>query len=260
MKMRNPILAIAGALLCGACLLAQPPAAPQQPAPIPAELNGILQNWERVMNGINSLVADCTRKQIDKTWATTKVYEGTAKFLKPNMARLKLTNKADAKDFEEYVCSGAESCVYYPQAKVIRLYKLTAPEAGQAQDDSLLTFLMGMKAAEAVKRFELTLLPATPETEKWYYYIRVLPRDPKDRANFTQARLVLLKSSHLPAQVWFEQPNGNEVYWDFTKLYTGVQLQPQEFQRPTPPPGWQLVPADLPGAPSSGPRVIRPQN
>jgi TIGR03009 family protein len=259
MKMRYPILAVSGALLCGACLLAQQPAAPQQPAPNQAELNGILLNWERVMNGINSLEADCTRKQVDKTWATTKVYEGKAKFLKPNMARLKMTNKANPQDFEEYVCSGAELCVYAPQAKVIRLHKLPPPKPGQPQEDNFLSFLMGMKAAEALQRYQLALLPGTPETEKWYYYIRVLPREQKDKADFTQARLVLLKSSYLPAQLWFEQPNGNEVYWDFTKLYTGVQLQPQEFQRPAPPPGWQLVPADLPGAPGSGPRVIRQQ-
>src|SRR4051812_44199300 len=106
--MRYPILAVAGALLCGACLLAQQPAAPKTPAPTPPELNAILQNWERVMNGINSLVADCTRKQVDKTWATTKEYEGKAKFLKPNMASLKMTNKANPQEFEQYVCSGAE--------------------------------------------------------------------------------------------------------------------------------------------------------
>jgi TIGR03009 family protein len=257
--MRYPILAVTGALACGACLLAQQPAAPQ-PAPNQAELTGILQNWERVMNGINSLVADCTRKQVDKTWATTKVYEGKAKFLKPNMASLEMHNKANAQEFEKYICSGAELCVYAPQVKQIRVHKLPPPKPGQPQEDNFLSFLMGMKAAEALSRYELSLLPGTPETEKWYYYIRVLPREAKDKADFTQARLVLLKNSYLPAQLWFEQPNGNEVYWDFTKLYTGVQLPPQEFQRPAPPPGWQVVPADLPGTAGGGPRVIRQQN
>lgn len=258
--MRTPILAIAGALLCSAWVLAQQPAAPPQAAPTQAQLTPILQNWERVMNSINSLTADCKRTQVDKSFETTKVFEGQAKFLKPNMASLKMTNKANPLEFEQYVCSGSELCMYAPQAKVIRIHKLPAPKPGQQQEDNFLSFLMGMKATEALRRYELSLLPGTPETEKWYYYVRVLPRTPADRADFTQARLVLWKNSHLPAQLWFEQPNGNEVTWDFTKLDTSQQLQPQEFQRPMPPPGWQLVPADLPGSPAGGPRVVRPQN
>ena len=98
-----------------------------------------------------------------------------------------------------------------------------------------------------------------PPTEKWYYYIQVVPRDPKDKADFTQARLVLTRDKFLPRQLWFEQPNGNEVTWDFTNLYTGAALPPSEFGRPTPPVGWQLVPGERPGGAGTGPRVIRPQ-
>jgi TIGR03009 family protein len=258
--MRTPVLAVSAALLGGALVLAQQPTAPPQAAPNSAQLTQILQNWERVMNSINSLTAELTRKQEDKTWATTKVFEGHAKFLKPNMASLKMTNKADPNDFEQYVLNGTEVCAYAPQSKVIRVHKMPPPKAGQQQDDNFLQFLMGMKAADALRRYELALLPGTPETEAWYYYVRVLPRTPADKADFTQARLVLWKNTFLPAQLWFEQPNGNTVTWDFTKMNTSQQLQPQEFQRPTPPPGWQLVPGDLPGSPAGGPRIIRQQN
>ncbi len=258
--MRYPLLAVAAVLVCGVYLLAQQPAAQPQPAPNPNDLNTILQNWERVMNGINSLVAECTRKDVNKAWQTTRTLEGKAKFLKPNMASLELTNKNNPQDFEKFVISGSEVYSWAPQTKVIRVNKLPPPKAGQQQDDNFLQFLMGMKAAEALKRYQLSLLPGTPETEKWYWYVRVLPREARDKADFTQARLVLFKSNYMLAQIWYEQPNGNEVMWDFTKLYTGVQLQPQEFQRPAVPAGWQLVSGDLPGGPSSGPRVIRQQN
>ena len=127
---------------------------------------------------------------------------------------------------------------------------------GPVGDDNFLGFLFGLKAEEAKSRYDLRL---SKEDQNWIY-IDILPRLPADKADFQRAQLVLTQNSFLPRRLWFEQPNGNEVYWDFTKLYTGVQLQPQEFQRPVPEPGWQLVPVDLPGAPGSGPRVIRQQN
>jgi TIGR03009 family protein len=260
--MRYAILALTGALLGGACLLAQTPA-PSQPDPNAERLLTILRNWEKVMGSINSLVAECTRTQVDKTFQSTKVYEGKAKFLKPNMASLEMHNKQNAQDFEKYVCSGTELCVYAPKAKEIQVAKMPAPKPGQPQEDNLLSLLIGMKADQAMKRYKLTLLPSTPETEKWYYYIQVLPNEKADMAEFTRARLVLTTNTFLPRQVWFEQPNGNEVTWDFDKLFTGVPLQPAEFQRPTPPPGWRLVPAERPAGPGGapgGPRVVRPQN
>jgi TIGR03009 family protein len=258
--MRYPLLAVSAGLFCGAYLLAQQPAAQPQPAAPQDPLNQILQNWERVMNGINSFVADCTRKDIDKAWQSTRVLEGKAKFLKPNMLSLELTNKANPQDFEKFVINGSEVYIWSPKTKVIRVNKLPQPKAGQQQqEDSFLQFLMGMKAADALKRYQLSLLPGTPQTEKWYWYIRVLPREARDKADFTQARLVLFKNNYMLAQIWYEQPNGNETTWDCTKLYQ-QQLPPQEFQRPVAPPGWQMVSGDLPGPAGSGPRVIRQQN
>ncbi len=260
--MRNAaIVALTGALFCGAGLLAQqPPVQPQPPAE-DAVLKQILQNWEQVMGNLNALVVECTRTDVNKTWQTTKVFEGKAKFLKPNMASLEMANKADRNDFEKYLISGTEACVWAPKSKKIMVYKIDPPKAGQTTDDSFLSFLMLPKASQAMKRYQLTLLPSPPPTEKWYYYIQVLPRDAKDKADFTQARLVLTRDKFLPRQLWFEQPNGNEVTWDFTNLYTGASMQPAEFARPAAPSaGWEIVPGERPGGAGSGPRVIRQQN
>jgi TIGR03009 family protein len=251
--MRNSILALTGALACAATLLAQQPPAQPPPPAIDPVLKQVLQNWEQVMGNLNALVAECTRTEVNKTWQTTKVFQGQAKFLKPNMASLEMHNKANPADFEKFLVSGSEACIYAPKSKQIQVHKLPP-------DDSFIAFLRGMKAEDAQKRYQLKLLPSPPPTEKWYYYIQVLPRALADKADFTQARLVLTRDKYLPRQLWFEQPNGNEVTWDFTNLYTGVALRPDEFQRPTPPPGWQLVPGEGPGSPGGGPRVIRPQN
>ncbi|HYT87269.1 MAG TPA: hypothetical protein VEL76_00985 [Gemmataceae bacterium] len=249
--MRRSILALTGALLCAASLLAQQPPVQAPPAPDP-QLDAVLANWERVMNSINSLVVQCTRTAIDKTWQRTDVFEGTAKFLKPSRASLEMQNKAKPEVFEKLIVNASELCTYAPKSKEILVYKLQQDsKAGPASEDNFLTFLFGMKADDAKKRYQLRLLPAPPN-DKWYYYVEVLPRTPADRADFTKARLVLTATNFLPRQLWFEQPNGNEVTWDFNRLEPGVALRPAEFERPVPPQGWKLVPGDGPST-----RVIR---
>jgi TIGR03009 family protein len=252
--MRPTLLAVAVALFCAAGLLAQQLPVQAPPAPIDPKLNEILGSWERVMNSINTLVVECSRTTIDKTWQRTEVFDGTAKFLKPGRASLELHSKTNPQQFEKLVVNTNELCTYAPQSKQILVYKLQAdskPGQGQGSEDNFLTFLFGGKADEAKRRYQLKLLPAPPN-DKWYYYLEIMPRSPTDRADFTRARLVLTATNFLPRQLWFEQPNGNEVTWDFNKLSTGVELRPAEFERPVPPAGWQLVPGDGPAT-----RVIR---
>jgi hypothetical protein len=44
----------------------------------------------------------------------------------------------------------------------------------------------------------------------------------------------------LPAQVWFHQPNGDEVTWDFQRVQSNVEIAPAVFEQPKLPPGWQF--------------------
>lgn len=257
--MRSTALTLGAALLCGAAVLAQQPPAQAPPAPNDnAALNQILQNWEQVMTTINTLVVQCNRTTVDKTWDRTEVFEGEAKFLKPSRASLEMHNKAKPEVFEKYVCNGASLWVYNPQGKQLRVHKLPPTKSGQVSDDNFLSFLFGMKATQAKLRYDLKLLPS-PANDNWYYYIEIQPRERADKADFTRARLVLTRMNFLPRQLWFEQPNGNEVTWDFNKLLTAVDLRPAEFDQPAPPPGWQLVPGDAPGPQAPAARVIRQQ-
>jgi TIGR03009 family protein len=237
--------------------LQQPPAQPPAAAPGDAKLAEVLTNWERVMNGMHSLVAQVTRTTVEKTFQTVKVFEGQAKFLKPTYASLELRNKSRPEDFEKFVINGQEVYTWAPQSKAIQINRLPK---GQTPDDNVLALVFGMKALDAKKRYQLTLAPAPPPTDKYYYYVEILPRTPADKADFTRARLVLTVGNYLPRQLWFQQPNGNEVTWDLTKLYTGVDIPRAEFQRPTAPQGWRIITADAPMAPGApAARVIRNQ-
>ena len=50
-----------------------------------------------------------------------------------------------------------------------------------------------------------------------------------------------MQSSFLPAQVWFLQPNGNEVTWNFKNVQPNAQLKATEFEAPPLPKGWQVL-------------------
>jgi TIGR03009 family protein len=237
----------------------QPGAQPTQP-PLPVldpqnnRLDYYLLQWEKEMMGVESLVAPkLTRTEIDLVYQRSDVFEGNAKYLKPNYAMLemKLAGKSDT--FEKFICSGQTLFQYVPSKKEIQAHTLPQkPGGGPAAEDNFLTFLFGMKAAESKRRYNLTLA----NEDKHYVYIDIEPRSELDKADFQKARLVLNKSNFMPRQLWFEQPNKDTVTWDIPTVETKVALKKEEFTMPTPPPGWQMkqMPRlDL----QSQPRVIR---
>jgi len=263
-------LALAG-LLLGAPVLAQLPTQPTQPAapasaaapaaPNPARLDQLLQRWEQEMKGINSLACDLNRTTRDKTYGKDELFIGTAKYMKPNLAILDMAKKDNAQVYEKYICSGQYLYEYVPASKVIRVHELPQPKPGQVSDDNFLSFLFGMKAEEAKKRYDMRLV----KEDQHYIYIEILPKVAADKADFQKARLILSAANFLPRQVWFEQPNGNEITWDIPKLNAGVTLQRTDFAPPAQlPQGWTLVKvpradAATPKQPDAPPRVVRPQ-
>jgi TIGR03009 family protein len=127
-------------------------------------------------------------------------------------------------------------------------------------DNNFLSFLFGMKAEEAKRRYELSL---AKEDQHWIY-IDILPRDPADKADFQKARLVLSATTFLPRQLWFVQPNKNEVTWDIPRVDTSAGVNRNDFAVPAQPQGWNVVRvprADLqaPGKNDPPPRVVRPK-
>jgi len=257
--MRYHWLALAGILLGGTAGFAQqqpqrpvaPPATTLDPARNP--IDNLLVRWEEKMKSIESLQAECTRTTIDKVFGGNDVFVGQAKYMKPNLAILDLKHKTQVGRFEKYICTGTFLYEYHLQSKEIRAHKLPPPKPGQVGDDSALTFLFGMKADQAKDRYDLKFV----KEDQWYLYVEILPRRDQDKHDFIKARLVLNKDSYLPRQLWFNEPNSNEITWDIPQINPRANLDRKEFETPTPPPTWKLVPAptrnDLP------PRVALPQ-
>jgi TIGR03009 family protein len=173
---------------------------------------------------------------------------------------LEMQKRGKPEAFEKYICTGTFLYEYVPQNKVIRVHEMPPPKPGQVADDNFLSFLFGMKADEARRRYDLRLV----KEDQWYIYIEIFPRLQQDKADFQRARLVLNNQTFLPRELWFEQPNGNEVKWDIPKVEAGVALNRSDFTSPSVPPGWNLVrmPKANEVAPRSNnvppPRIIRP--
>jgi TIGR03009 family protein len=266
-------LALAGVLLTRAGGYAQAPQQPaaqpqapqQQPAapvldPANNKLDALLLQWEQRMKGVQALTADCTRTKLLKTFRTTDVFEGQAKYLRPNLASLHLLKKNKPEIYERYICTGQFLYEFVPQNKQVRVHDLTSLK-GQGTDENFLSFLFDMKAEEAKRRYQLTLVKGPPE-DKWYYYVDMLPRYDQDKVDFTRARLVLLQSTFLPRQVWFEQPNGDEVTWDIPRIDPNAPVNRQEFEQPRLPSDWNLfrVPrSEAPRGNEPPPRIVRPE-
>lgn len=264
--MRFPSLALAGAFLVASALQAQQP---QQPAASTIDprnrLDHVLLQWEQKMKSLQSLAAACTRTTLDKTYQTKEIFEGTAKYMRPNLAMLDMRKQHKPDVYEKYICTGTYLYEFVPQSKTLRVHELPPAKPGQVADDNFLSFLFGMRAEEAKSRYDLQLRQDDPH----WVYIDILPRTPADKADFQRAQLVLTQNTFLPRRLWFEQPNGNEVTWEIPRAEPNApSVTRNDFAQPQLPAGWTPTRVPRPtvdAAPRSAarpnevpPRVVRP--
>jgi TIGR03009 family protein len=257
--MRPYPLALTALLLGGALASAQTTNTPTTTTP--TALDRHLLGWEAAMVKVQQLTAQLARIEKDNTFNKSVKYVGKAQYLKTgtgktalNLARLKMwpDGKTEDEFRDQFICTGTYLYQYWPDTKEIRAYELPEKKAGQVADDNFLSFLFGMKAEEAKKRYDLKLA----KEDDWYVYIDVVPRNNADKADFTRARVVLNKGSYLPRQLWFEQPNGSEVTWDIPRLDDKTKVERAIFDAPRAPAGWKIV--TVPRNADPAPKVIRP--
>jgi TIGR03009 family protein len=235
---------------------------PPQAAPAADRLDQYLLRWEQEMMRVQTLAATLKRIEKNTTFNTQQSYEGFAQYMKvgsgpsaQNLAMLQMSPAGKPNEIsEKAVCTGTYLYQFIPSTKVVRYTELPKPQQGNVADDNFLAFLFGMKATEAKRRYALELAGE----DQWYIHIKIQPRFPQDKADFTSAQIALYKDSFLPAQLWFKQVDGSEVAWQVPAIRSGVQLNRAAFDAPQVPPGWKLeqVPRNQPTQPS----VIRPAN
>lgn len=262
--MRQFWLVAVALVLAGTWLHAQQPGVAD---PNAAKLDEVLRQWEKSMSSMDTLLLYCRRITKDKTFGTVDEYQGSAKFLRsklPNQSSrgslelFKMVNQngkmvAQGAVFEKFICTGTFLYEYVPADKVIRVHEMAAPKQGQVSDDNFLGFLFGMKARDVKERYHMIYVPA--KDNEFYHYVRILPKAPEDKTEFSEARLVLSAKTCLPRQLWFQHPNGTEITWDLPKVEpNNDKIRATDFGQPALPAGWQFV--RVPQNPQV--RLIRP--
>src|SRR5262249_20438176 len=140
--------------------------------------------------------------RIDSTpaWNEEIHYEGRAVFKSPELAYLdfrKVKTAPNAKGqmtplvnpknnqrvtspHETIICSRKEVWQYLYDVKQIFVYPLDKQQQKRALDEGPLPFLFNMKAAEAKKRYEMSLIREDPK----YFLVMVKPRLREDQESF----------------------------------------------------------------------------
>jgi len=212
-------------------------------------LDALLMRWESEMKAIPSVYVKKLQRT-DKEVGSQKprLMEGEARYLKPNLAALRLVQVDDPRFYELMVCTGQFMYEFRPQFKKLVVHEMENRVSGF--DNNLLSFLFGMSAADSKRRYELTLAKDINEQNPHWIYIDIKPRFEADKREFTRAQLVLFARDMLPRRLWFEHPNQSEVTWDLKEVDTSVELKPMDFRPPEAPKGWDTQRIPLERAPA----------
>ena len=96
-----------------------------------------------------------------------------------------------------------------------------------------------MRAVDVKKRYTIEL----KGEDQHYFYLEISPKSDADKASFAKVRLTLTRATYLPRQLWWQQPNQNEVLIDLPRVDARANhLRPGDFASPQPPPpGWRIA-------------------
>jgi TIGR03009 family protein len=262
---RSHLIAL-GALLLGAAIgLAQqaPKTSTPSPSPDAAKLPSHMENWEKAMAEVKTLVLECKRFDKKNTFDTTDKFEGKAFFMKDKddvfvLIQMVKMDKKDPKKpdasgiYERFVCNPTACYEYAPQEKKIRFRQIPVGKGAKGGDDNLLSFLFNTNAKKAMERYKLKLV----KEDDNYVYVEVLPTRPADKVDFENALVCLDKETYLPRQLRFRQNNGDEVLWDLPAVTKNAKLDRKIFDKPElPGKDWKFE--EMPKEPE--PRVVRPK-
>jgi TIGR03009 family protein len=220
-------------------------AAPAQP---PEKLDAVLRGWEKALVDMRTFVVAIQRINEDKALGVRDTYDGFAMIEKTPQngglrARFKLVKSTNKDLFEEFHYDNGKLFEFVPASKMVRQH-LVPKEKFAGQQGSLLSLLFDMGIQQAKARYRLEVKDANPP-DAHYDYIQIEPRQAADKSEFARARLALYRSNKLPAQIWYVQPNGNEITWNFSSLQINEPATAKYFEQAKPfqlvlPPGWRL--------------------
>jgi TIGR03009 family protein len=244
----------------GAAAAAEAPSAPAGRSPAadpvdPAKMDWILQKWEQQSSLLKTL--DVTILRIDDTpaWGDPEFYEGRALFKSPNLAFIDFNKikqdekKRPAKDvkgkflstpYERIICTGSEVWQYRSDTQQIFIFPLEKDEEKKAIEEGPLPFLFNMRAEDARRRYQMTLL--NEDKKNNVYGVSIKPKIKEDQESFSRAFVNLNRDYLLPVRIVLISPDGKSKK-DFRlgPMYPNHQVNAKNFEGKALGPPWRVV-------------------
>jgi TIGR03009 family protein len=174
--------------------------------------------------------------------------------MKPNLFSVRINDKNNPGDWEEYICDGKSIYEYNGVAKTITEYKLGSSVLTPLDDSPIMALLGGLTAVEIKKRFVVSLV----KEDEYYVYLAIKPTLPKDKQEFEETVLALFGPKvavpgipYLPAMIQVKKPNGDMETWMLARQVINPKVEEATF-RPRDEPGFtrrQLQQGTAPAAP-----------
>ncbi len=182
-----------------------------------ARMQTLLAAWEQRSSGDQTLYAEFTRRDKSVAFPGEKVYQGMALLKRPNLACLEFKEQVEGqKDpvfTERIVCSGKEVYHFIGPQKQVFVYPLAEDQRRRALEEGPLPFIFNMRSEEANRRYVMDLAQEIPPADgkPGKYVIRIIPKLPIDREEFSQAQVLLTQDTFLPEALRIYSPNGKDT-------------------------------------------------
>lgn len=181
-------------------------------------LDQLLRQWEQRTRNIRDLYCEFKVETLDAVFREKRTETGRAWALRPYYGRL------DLKDDQgnERIFIATDKAIHQYEFKTKQEIVHLLPPATQQEREKMLpgglSFIFGMSAAEAKRRFKLELY----KEDQQYAWVLAIPRYKIDQQDFVKADLVFDKKTYLPIQLKIVEPNGNQQRWIFTRIHANV--------------------------------------
>jgi len=201
------------------------------------ELERILKEWSQESNKIQKLQGKHARWEYNHTYEVEQQAVGSFYYEAPDKGRIDITGqskpiKDERKKFNKgkwdkingkvYQFKNSSSEIWIADVKqidekrkTVEVFPIPPGKRGKYIMDGPLPFMFGMPPKKAKKRFRFKLLR---ESEK-KVWLQIWPNLQQDRANWKEAKVILLKPSYLPQAVQMIDPSGTtETVYQFYSL------------------------------------------
>lgn len=201
--------------------------------PVSPEMKEILDEWEQKSARIKSLHGKHTRYVYNHVFELEKRAEGKFYVETPDKGRIDLVGlppekkdvskkrgptgkpfRIEADRDEMWICNGEEIVMVNGDEKTYEVAPLPKELRGTNIIDGPLPFLFGMKATDAEKRYQLSLVGQSEKS----LTILIIPRRQSDVDNYKEAEIRLDKKTYLPLAVKMIDGSGLETVYVFEIL------------------------------------------